>query len=73
MKFKLLIAAAALFLAGCAQDTSNIVYEEDIPPEAANIVCGQLSSGEKQTFPSMEELSKVKDASYLHDGPCYSK
>ncbi len=77
MKFIFLIASAALFLAGCAQDSSNISYENtqsQVDEYAGNgIVCAKLSTGEKQTFPSMKELSKVKDAQYLYDGPCYSK
>ncbi len=70
MKYTLLIGSLALFLGGCAQNSENIVYEE-AADDASSIVCGQFGDGQKQTFPSLEELSKVKDAVYLHDGPCY--
>ena len=60
---------ASITLSGCMQSSSNVQYEE----VSNGIVCGQLSGGEKQTFPSLNELTKVGDAQYLHDGPCYEK
>jgi len=69
MKFiTLFTILASIYLSGCMQTSnSNIEYQE----VSNGIVCGQLSGGEKQTFPSLEELSRVSDAEYLHDGPCY--
>jgi len=70
MKFLTIFSiVASIAFNGCMQSGSHIQYQE----VSNGIVCGQLSGGEKQTFPSMNELSKVSDASYLHDGPCYSK
>ena len=59
--------AVATFFTGCVQTNGNVEYQE----VSSGIVCGQLAGGEKQTFPSMKELSQVSDAEYLHDGPCY--
>ena len=70
MKILTIISVLALIsLSGCMQTSGNAVYHT----EGSGIVCGQLSGGEKQTFPSLEELSQVSDAEYLHDGPCYGK
>ena len=69
MKLLTIVSVVALItVSGCMQTSSgNAVYHT----EGSGIVCGQLSGGEKQTFPSIEELSQVSDAQYLHDGPCY--
>ncbi len=68
MKFLTIASILALItFSGCMQTGGNAVYHT----EGSGIVCGQLSGGEKQTFPSLEELSQVSDAQYLHDGPCY--
>ena len=68
MKILTIISILALIsLSGCMQTSGNVIYHT----EGSGIVCGQLSGGEKQTFPSLEELSQVSDAEYLHDGPCY--
>jgi len=59
--------ATLLFLNGCAQNSVEVVeyqYDSNMP------VCAQID-GEKQTFPSMNELSNYSGASYLYDGPCY--
>ena len=70
MKILLTISIVVVtFFAGCAQTGGNVEYQE----VSSGIVCGQLSGGQKQTFPSMKELSQVSDAEYLHDGPCYEK
>ena len=68
MKILLTISIAVVtFFTGCAQTGGNVEYQE----VSNGIVCAQLSGGDKQTFPSMKELSQVTDAVYLHDGPCY--
>jgi len=68
MKFLTIFGiVASIALSGCMQSGSNVQYEE----VSNGIVCGQLSDGEKQTFPSMNELTQAGDAQYLHDGPCY--
>ena len=72
MKFlAIFVVVASITFSGCMQTSSagTTVYHT----EGSGIVCGQLSGGEKQTFPSLEELSQVSDAEYLHDGPCYGK
>jgi len=56
----------SLILSGCAESGNHIYHQE-----SGGVVCGEFSDGTKQTFPSIEELSKVSDTSYLHDGPCY--
>ncbi len=70
MKFLTIFGiVASIALSGCMQTGNHVQYEE----VSNGIVCGQLSGGEKQTFPSMKVLSQVSDAQYLHDGPCYEK
>ncbi len=67
MKFIIFIAAfTALIFSGCAQNQENISYQEADGP-----VCAKLSSGEKQTFPSMQELNNYDGAKFLYSGPCY--
>lgn len=60
------ILSTALFT-GCIKTAEKVEYQE----VSSGIVCGQLGDGQKQTFPSMKELSSVSDAVYLHDGVCY--
>ena len=70
MKSLIVFSVVAIaFFAGCAQTSDSVEYQEI----SSGIVCGELSGGEKQTFPSMKELSQAGDAQYLHDGPCYEK
>ena len=69
MRIIYFIVAVLLFiLSACAQSGGAVGYV-DTPAEGVP-VCGELD-GEKQTFPSIEELSNISGASYLHDGPCY--
>ena len=61
------VGVSLLILSGCAQSGSSVYHNE----QARGIpVCGEVD-GEKQTFPSIEELSNFSGAVYLHDGPCY--
>ena len=63
-----LFGVSLIFLSACAKSTGSSVYHSE---ELRSVpVCGEID-GEKQTFPSMEELSNYSGASYLHDGPCY--
>ena len=58
-----------LLLGGCVQSGTQELIYVDTPAEGVP-VCGELD-GEKQTFPSIEEMSTIPGALYLHDGPCY--
>ena len=68
MKIIYMILGVSLsILSGCAESGSSVYHSEqarDLP------VCGEID-GEKQTFPSITELSNFSGAVYLHDGPCY--
>ena len=65
--FSLILIVAPLLITGCVQSGGSHIYHK----ERGGAVCGELGSGEKQTFPSIEELNNTPDANYLHDGPCY--
>ena len=68
MKFLIFMAiSTTIFFNACAQSQSNITYEE----VADGPVCAKLSSGEKQTFPSMQELNNYEGAKFIYSGPCY--
>lgn len=65
MKLLLLLIFVWMFQ-GCSSDMGNSIQSDP----STTIVCGQLSSGEKATFPSTKELN-ANNATYLHEGPCY--
>ena len=64
-----LMLSISIALSGCLHSSTEEVVYIDTPAEGVP-VCGELD-GEKQTFPSIEEMSNISGALYLHDGPCY--
>jgi len=70
MKIILLIVSfSILILTACAQSSGGAAEYIEVPAEGIPI-CGEVD-GQKQTFPSIEELNNYGGARYLYDGPCY--
>lgn len=68
----IIFSISAVALSGCmmsSQSQESVMVQQE---EYKGPVCGEID-GEKQTFPSLEELSNIPNAYYLHDRPCYGE